>query len=54
MSDEKNNGGDDGTRTHDFHTASVALSQLSYAPEQILLYNTKEKISIGQEIYLRN
>ena len=26
-------GGDDGTRTHDFHVANVALSQLSYIPE---------------------
>lgn len=28
----KNSGGDDGIRTHDFHVANVALSQLSYIP----------------------
>lgn len=31
-SDTAGFGGDDETRTHDFHTASVTLYQLSYAP----------------------
>ncbi len=34
MISKASNGADE-TRTHDFYTASVALSQLSYGPEEL-------------------
>src|SRR5437899_3922399 len=43
IKDEEEPGGAEGDRTPDLHTASVALSQLSYSPDRRVWYQTAGK-----------